>query len=48
MGDKLIITVNIKSIGNTIVHMTGEAHNKEGKLIATSNTNIILIKDKKS
>lgn len=45
MGDELIITVNIKSMGNTIVHMTGDAKNKEGKLVATSTTNIMLLKD---
>lgn len=45
MEDELIITVNIKSMGNTIVHMTGEASNKDGKLVATSTTNIMLLKD---
>lgn len=45
MGDELIITVHIKSIGNTIVHMIGDARNREGKLVATSTTNIMLLKD---
>ncbi|WP_052085860.1 PaaI family thioesterase [Clostridium sp. HMP27] len=45
MGDELIITVDIKSMGNTIVHMTGDARNREGKLVATSTTNIMLLKD---
>lgn len=41
--DELIIKVYIKLKGKTIVHMTGEAYNKENKLIATANTNIMII-----
>lgn len=44
-NDELIITVKIKQKGNNIVHMTGEAHNTKGKLIATSYTNIMRIKE---
>ena len=46
LGDELIITVYIKQMGNTIVHMYGEAHNKENKLIATGNTNIMRIQNR--
>ncbi|KOA19017.1 thioesterase superfamily protein [Clostridium homopropionicum DSM 5847] len=46
MGDELIVNVGIKSMGKTIVHMCGEAYNKEGKLVATSTTNFILLKNK--
>ncbi len=43
VGDELYITTYIKSKGNTICSLYGEAKNKEGKLIATSTTNIMLI-----
>lgn len=46
MGDELIITVWMKSMGKTIVHMWGEGRNKEGKLVATSTTNLILLDNK--
>ncbi|EDS76276.1 PaaI family thioesterase [Clostridium massiliodielmoense] len=46
LGDELIITVYIKQMGNTIVHMYGEANNKENKLIATGNTNIMRIQNR--
>ncbi|KGM94571.1 thioesterase [Clostridium novyi A str. 4552] len=46
LGDDLIITVYIKKMGNTIVHMYGEAYNKENKLIATGNTNIMRIQNR--
>lgn len=45
-GDELIITVWIKSKGRTLVHLYAEGHNKEGKLIATSNTNFIILNNK--
>lgn len=47
LGDDLIVKVEIKSMGNTIIHLWGEARNKAGKLIATSTTNIIRMKNKK-
>ncbi len=43
VGDELYITTYIKSKGNTVCSLYGEAKNKEGKLIATSTTNIMLI-----
>lgn len=43
-GDELQVTVYLKHMGKTIVHMTGEAFNREGKLIATANTNIMILK----
>ncbi|MCY6485905.1 PaaI family thioesterase [Clostridium aestuarii] len=44
LGDELIITVYMKLKGKTIIHMTGEAYNKENKLIATSSTNLMRLK----
>ena len=41
MGDELTVRVYIKSLGKNIVHMNGEAYNKENKLVATSSTNIM-------
>lgn len=46
MGDELIVTVWIKSMGKTIIHMWGEGRNKEGKLVATATTNFILLNNK--
>lgn len=46
IGDELIIKVEIKAMGKTIIHMTGEGRNKEGKLIATATTNFILLNSK--
>lgn len=45
LGDELIITAYLKLKGNTIIHMIAEAHNKEGKLIATANTNMMIVQD---
>ena len=42
-GDELFIKVYIKSRGNKISSFYGEASNKEGKIIATSTTNIMSI-----
>lgn len=46
LDEALIITAFIKSKGKTLVHMCGEAKNREGKLIATSTTNLILLDNK--
>ena len=45
-NDKLEVTVSVKSKGKTIVHMIGEARNREKELIASATTNIYLF-DKK-
>jgi uncharacterized protein (TIGR00369 family) len=42
-NDKLIVAVNIKSLGKTIIHLTGEAYNNEKNLIATATTNIMIL-----
>ena len=42
-NDKLTVTAYLKSKGKTIIHLVGEAYNMENKLIATSNTNIMLL-----
>jgi len=41
IGDALTVKVYIKSLGKKILHMNGEAYNRENKLVATSSTNII-------
>lgn len=43
LGDELIITVYLKSMGKTIVNMNGEAYNKEKDLISTCSTNIMIV-----
>ncbi len=42
-NDKLEVTVNLKSLGRTIVNLVGEAYDKEKNLIATATTNMILL-----
>lgn len=44
--DQLVVTVSLKSLGKTIIHMVGEARNRENELIASATTNIYLL-DKK-
>lgn len=44
--DELIVTVWIKFKGKTLINLWGEGYNKEGKLIATANTNFILLNNK--
>lgn len=39
-GDKLEVTVSMKSLGKSIIHMVGEARNREQDLIASATTNI--------
>jgi uncharacterized protein (TIGR00369 family) len=46
-SDKLEVTASLKSLGKTIIHMAGEARNRENELIASATTNIYLL-DKKS
>jgi acyl-coenzyme A thioesterase PaaI-like protein len=47
VNDILTIYAYIKSQGKSIVHLTGEAFNKENKLIATASINIMLLKKDK-
>lgn len=42
LGDSLIITATIKAQGGTAIHMTAEAFNQEGKLIASAISNYII------
>lgn len=44
VGDTLRVTVRVVSRGPVSLHLTGEAHNSKGKLIATSSTNMIVMK----
>jgi len=46
--DKLTVKVWIKSLGKTIIHLVGEAFDRENNLIASSTTNIYLFDNKKS
>jgi uncharacterized protein (TIGR00369 family) len=43
-NDKLIVTVHLKSLGRTIIRLTGEAFNKDKKLIATATANFMWLK----
>ena len=45
-NDQLIVTVYIRSLGKTIIHLVGEAYDSAGSLIASGTTNITLL-DKK-
>ncbi len=42
-NDRLIVTVYIKSLGKTIIHLVGEAFDSKGNLIASSSTNLTLL-----
>ncbi|MGE5370918.1 MAG: PaaI family thioesterase [Solirubrobacterales bacterium] len=41
-GDELIVTAMVKQKGRTLIHMTAEAVNRDGKLIATSATSYLI------
>lgn len=45
-NDRLIVTVYLKSLGRTLIHLAGEAYDSEKNLIATATTTVILL-DKK-
>lgn len=46
-NDVMKVKVNLKSMGKTIAHLTGEAYDTRGRLIASATTNIMLLeKDK--
>lgn len=45
-GDELIITATVKSKGRTMVHMLAEAYNQENKLIATANSQYLILERK--
>lgn len=45
-GDELKITVELKSLGKTIMYMTGEAFNKAGELIASASSHGVILKKK--
>ncbi|MCR4399597.1 MAG: PaaI family thioesterase [Syntrophomonadaceae bacterium] len=40
VGDTLTVTVQLKSLGRTIAHLTGDAFDGAGRLVATATTNI--------
>ncbi|MEA4923996.1 MAG: PaaI family thioesterase [Syntrophomonadaceae bacterium] len=42
-NDRLIVTVYIKSLGKTIIHLVGEAFDSQGNLIASATTNLTLL-----
>jgi len=44
--NRLIVTVYIRSLGKTIMHLAGEAYDNENNLIASATTNFMLL-DKK-
>ncbi len=45
-GDELIITATVKSKGRTMVHILAEAYNREKQLIATANTQYLILNEK--
>jgi len=45
-NDRLIVTVYIRSLGKTIIHLVGEAYDTKGNLIASGTTNITLLDNK--
>jgi len=45
-NDRLIVTVFLRSVGKTIIHLVGEAYDSAGNLIASGITNITIL-DKK-
>ncbi|MBP9212234.1 MAG: PaaI family thioesterase [Bacteroidetes bacterium] len=44
IGETLTVSVRVASRGPVSLHLTGEAHNSKGKLIATSSANMIVMK----
>jgi len=42
-GDELTVTACMVSLGKTIISMRGEAVNKEGRLIATAGTDVMIM-----
>lgn len=46
-NDRLMVSVFLKSLGKTIIHLTGEAYDIKQNLIASATTNFILL-DKKA
>jgi len=47
INDTLIVKAYLKSKGKIIVHLIGEAYDKEKNLIATASTNIMLLEKNK-
>jgi len=45
-NDKLTVTVYIRSLGKTIIHLIGEAFNSDKQIIASATTNVTLLNDK--
>ncbi len=42
-NDRLIVTVFLRSLGKTIIHLVGEAYDSKNNLIASATTNITLL-----
>jgi len=42
-NDRLTVTVYLKALGKTIIHLTGEAFDGQGNLIASSTTNFFML-----
>ncbi|MDD2372497.1 MAG: PaaI family thioesterase [Syntrophomonadaceae bacterium] len=45
-GDELIITATVQSKGRTMIHILAEAYNREKQLIATANTQYLILNEK--
>jgi len=48
IGDRLIVKVVIKSLGKTIVHLTGEACDSQGNLVSSATSNIYLFNEQQN
>jgi uncharacterized protein (TIGR00369 family) len=44
VGDILTVTAHVISQGKVSIHLSGEAHNSKGKLVATCSANMIVMK----
>ncbi|MCK9408295.1 MAG: PaaI family thioesterase [Bacteriovoracaceae bacterium] len=44
VGDRLTVSVRVVSRGPVSIHLSGEAHNSKGKLVATCTSNMIVMK----
>jgi uncharacterized protein (TIGR00369 family) len=42
-GDELTVTAKVISKGRTAIYMTGEAYNRDKKLVASANTTYIML-----
>jgi uncharacterized protein (TIGR00369 family) len=44
VGEKIVLVAKVRKAGRSAIHITAEATNSDGKLVATSSTNIQVLK----